>query len=92
VSGYLAFEYTDCEVVDAILSAIETAGHAYHHTEQWDDENGGESVSSVIEKAAAAAATRIAELEAEVGRLKAKVRKMHRDHRRDLDNMELQGP
>jgi hypothetical protein len=53
MSGYLAFYRTGVPEVDAILSAIENAGDAYHHTEYWDepqDHLDGKSYSDIIDE------------------------------------------
>lgn len=38
MSGYLFFDKTEVSEIDDILEAIENAGHAYHHTDCWNDE------------------------------------------------------
>ena len=56
MSGYLNFKPTGVPEIDAILRAIEVAGDAYHHTEDWGDDDNGESHIDRIQKAADAAA------------------------------------
>ena len=37
MSGYLKFNYTGVEEIDAIISELEYAGDSYHHTSDWSD-------------------------------------------------------
>ena len=61
---YYSFEETGCIEVDRVLSAVATAGKAYHNTDQWNETDDGEpSQIDHIQDAACAATTRIQELE-----------------------------
>ena len=55
MSGYLRFNRTGNEKFDAVLSAIENAGHSFHHTSQWsepiDYREDGKSCDDLIEEA-----------------------------------------
>ena len=55
---YYSFNPTGCEPVDRILAAVAEAGKAYHHTENWSDEEiyDGKTCVSIIQDAANAAA------------------------------------
>ena len=49
MSGYLNFDRTGHDEVDAILDAIERAGDGFHHTEFWDEDLGkGQSYMDII--------------------------------------------
>lgn len=39
MSGYLNFNGTYCGPVDKIAEELNNAGSAYHHTEQWNDDD-----------------------------------------------------
>lgn len=57
---YYGFEWTNCGPVDAILSAVATAGKRLHLTEDWQDErNGSESCESMIQRVADESAAKI---------------------------------
>lgn len=61
---YYSFDETKCIEVDRILSAVASAGKAYHHTREWNDTDDGEpSQIDHIQDAACGAAERIKELE-----------------------------
>lgn len=45
--GYLTYDSTGIKEVDELLGAIEKAGKAFHHTDQWDDEIGEMYVGTV---------------------------------------------
>ena len=52
---YYSFESTGIEGVDKILSAVARAGKAFHHTDQWSDNQewlGGKSYIDLIQDAA----------------------------------------
>lgn len=53
MSGYLSFYRTGNEKFDAVLSAIEDAGDAFHHTSEWSypcDQLDGKSYLDIIDK------------------------------------------
>jgi len=53
MSGYLSFAYTGNPLIDAILSALEDAGTAYHSTAQWDEPmHDGRTCIEAIQQAA----------------------------------------
>ena len=54
MSGYLFFRKTGVKEIDKILSKLEEAGHAYHHTSQWQEEgySGEPSYVDQIQKVA----------------------------------------
>lgn len=61
---YYSFERTGVGVIDAILSAVATAGKAYHNTSEWaegwsDEDSGDTSHAARIQAAADEAARRI---------------------------------
>lgn len=78
MSGYLYFQSSGVAEVDHILSALESAGTMFHHTEQWGESCGalvrgghrGESPLEWIQNAANDAARVVAELRTEVQRLR----------------------
>lgn len=54
---YYSFKPTGCLEVDLILSAVATAGKAFHHTEDWNDPMGnGQTPVQAIQDAAVMAA------------------------------------
>lgn len=58
---YYGFERTGVLIIDRILSAVATAGKAYHHTENWNDAWGddGPTQQELIQRAANEAAAEI---------------------------------
>ncbi|MCK5612541.1 hypothetical protein KAR91_62295 [Candidatus Pacearchaeota archaeon] len=63
MSGYLYFNKTGNAHIDKILSVLEGAGNAYHHTSEWDDEQdslNGKSYLDLIQDAADDAAKALA--------------------------------
>ena len=38
--GYLYYNNTGVDKVDSLLNTLSSAGKAFHHTDQWDDEIG----------------------------------------------------
>ena len=67
---YYQFQKTGCGQIDKILSAIATAGKAFHHTDQWNDDvdkrwagnHEGKTPIEWIQNAGNAAAVDIAKL------------------------------
>jgi len=55
---YYSFQLTGDDKIDAILSAVASAGKAYHHTEDWNEisKRSGLSYIETIQQAANAAA------------------------------------
>lgn len=54
---YYSFTPTGCDPVDAVLEAVARAGKAYHHTEDWHEEDrNGRSPAHNIQAAADEAA------------------------------------
>jgi hypothetical protein len=66
MSGYIFFKRTKVKEIDELLASIEDAGHAYHHTDYWNDEqewrDGKTCIERIFEKAQIAA-NKIKELE-----------------------------
>lgn len=61
---YYGFDATGIAEIDAVLSAVASAGKAYHHTDCWNDADCGPSPAEVIQAVANLAASRIAILRA----------------------------
>lgn len=59
---YYGFMPTGCEPIDKILSAVATAGKAFHHTEDWNETMSyyGKSPVQLIQEAAENAARELA--------------------------------
>lgn len=54
MSGYLHFECTENDKIDAIVRILNRAGDAFHHTESWHDEMdymGGKTYHELIQEA-----------------------------------------
>lgn len=54
MSGYLNFYPTGNEKIDAIVSLLNEAGNAYHHTDGWHEEidyYGGKSYCDLLQEA-----------------------------------------
>ena len=65
MSGYLYFDGTGSKEIDEILTAIEQAGHGYHHTEGWAEPDAdGVSERDRIQAAAQSAAESLIRLQA----------------------------
>ena len=68
---YFGFDATGCRDVDLILSAVASAGKAYHHTSDWTEElphhphYDGNTPAGWVQSSAAKAAARIESLTAE---------------------------
>lgn len=60
---YYFFDETGCIEIDRVLSAVATAGKSYHHTQDWNDDEYGNSPVYDIQVAAETAADRVKELE-----------------------------
>jgi len=59
---YYSFEPTGNKDIDSILEAVAEAGHAFHHTEDWNDSIsyvGGVSAVDQIQEAANKAASNL---------------------------------
>ena len=66
MSGYLRFQRTGLEVVDDILSTIERAGDAFHHTSQWQEKTDwldGKSCDDLIDEKIAIARTQLSAMQ-----------------------------
>lgn len=68
---YFSFETTGNTEIDRILGAVAWAGKAYHHTEDWDNDDLGLSCVDNIQNAANLAAATLETLTQENARLKA---------------------
>lgn len=62
------FDPTGIEEIDAILSAVASAGKAYHHAESWNDDDYGPSPASIIQAVADLAATALSAKDAELAK------------------------
>ena len=66
MSGYLRFQRTGLEVVDDILSTIERAGDAFHHTSQWQEKTywlDGKSCDDLIDEKIAIARAQLSAMQ-----------------------------
>lgn len=81
---YYSFRNTGLAVIDSILSAVATAGKAYHHTEEWGEAGTWDDKpthESRIQSAADESATLVRELVAELKTTRAQlaaVRELHK--------------
>ena len=74
MSGYLDFNKTGCAPIDKIAEALDNAGNAYHHTEQWHDADvSGKSCVDSIQEALDGAASAVVNLERENAELRKKL-------------------
>lgn len=73
---YYSFRNTGLAVIDSILSAVATAGKAYHHTEEWGEAGTWDDKpthESRIQSAADESATLVRELVAELKTTRAQL-------------------
>lgn len=78
---YFGFDRTGVGIIDAVLSAVATAGKGYHHTESWSDVDkwvldGKTSYVDLIQNAAADAASTARQAANEIERLRTDNAKM----------------
>ena len=69
MSGYLNFNGTGIEKIDAIVNTLNTAGHMFHHTEGWHDAidwEDGQSYHELIQDVLDLAAKEIESLKAQL--------------------------
>ena len=62
MSGYLNFDITGDEKIDAIVDILNQAGDGFHHTEDWNEPMsgyGGRSYIDLIQEAFNNAATKV---------------------------------
>lgn len=81
---YYSFNETGSLEIDGILSAVAVAGKAFHHTQNWSDEDsnyGDGSLIDLIQNKAIAAANQIASLTERVKELESKDREQFEAYR-----------
>lgn len=85
---YYSFNETGSLEIDGILSAVAVAGKAFHHTQNWSDEDsnyGDGSLIDLIQNKAIAAANQIASLTERVKELEDEI-KLRQDYLKLGDN------